>query len=109
MRTIIQLSMPVELAERLNEMARDQQVSRNGLAINALSLFAFGKPVDPYAPYERGNQDGNGDAARAVVLANPDKSLRELVRMLADMGIKRGKTWVSDVRFGVGEKLSTAV
>ncbi len=56
----------------------------------------------------KGNQDGKDDAARAAIQANPDKSVRELVALLADLGIKRGKSWVSEARQNVS-KLSSAV
>jgi Bifunctional DNA primase/polymerase, N-terminal/AAA domain len=57
----------------------------------------------------KGNRDGRDDSARAVVAANPTKSLRELVDMLEVLGIKRGKSWVSDARIaakGTGSKLT---
>lgn len=59
----------------------------------------------------KGNRDGKDEAAKAVILANPDKSLRELVQILLDLGIKRGKTYVSNVRFAErgGSKLSSSV
>ena len=63
-------------------------------------------------PGERnGNRDGKDDAARAVLRANPDKSIRQLVDMLADLDIKRGRTWVSNECIalrGAGSKLESA-
>ena len=38
------------------------------------------------------------DAARAVIKANTGLSVRVLVRLLNDSGIKRCKSWVSDKR-----------
>jgi hypothetical protein len=42
--------------------------------------------------------DGNEDAARDVVAANLGKSVREIVDLLKQAGIQRGKTWVSEAR-----------
>lgn len=56
-----------------------------------------------------GNRDGKEDAARALIEANRSKSLREIVNMLKQAGIKRGKTWVSEARMatqGSGSKVT---
>jgi hypothetical protein len=46
----------------------------------------------------QGNRDGMESAACALIQANMNMSLRQLVRVLEDSGIKRGKSWVSEVR-----------
>lgn len=46
------------------------------------------------------NRDGKDETAKAIIQANPDRSIRELVGMLAEMGMKRGKTWIADARAG---------
>lgn len=60
----------------------------------------------------KANRDGHDETAKAVIMANPDKSIRDIVDMLAEMGIKRGKTWVSNCRIastGSGSKLSSVL
>jgi hypothetical protein len=44
------------------------------------------------------NQDGKDDAAARIIRHNSILSVRELVELLAEAGIKRGKTWVSETR-----------
>lgn len=79
----------------------------SGAETGILTKSGEGKAVLTIHGGFKGNRDGKDEAAKAIVQANPDKSLRELVDLLADMGIKRGKTWVSDAR--MGSKLSSAV
>jgi hypothetical protein len=76
-----------------------------------LTKSGEGRAVLAFRAGFKANRDGKDEAARAVIHANPDKSLRELVDMLAELGIKRGKTWISDARLANhGEsKLSSAV
>ena len=55
----------------------------------------------------KGNRDGQDEAAREIVRANLDKTIREIVSVLSAMGIKRGRTWVSDTKIslqGTGSK-----
>lgn len=55
----------------------------------------------------KGNRDGQDEAAREIVRANLDKTVREIVSVLSAMGIKRGRTWVSDTKIslqGTGSK-----
>lgn len=40
------------------------------------------------------NADGRDDAALVLMRENPKKSLRDLSRLLAQHGIRRGKDWV---------------
>jgi hypothetical protein len=49
----------------------------------------------------KSNRDGLDDAARVIIKANPDASLRDIVKLLKDAGITRQKTWVSDARFAL--------
>jgi hypothetical protein len=44
------------------------------------------------------NKDGKDAAAHTIIADNPDKSIRVLVGLLSDAGIKRGKSWVSEKR-----------
>jgi hypothetical protein len=60
------------------------------------------------------NADGKDDAARAVIKAKlkaqPDVTVRSLMKELQALGIKRGKTWVTDARIearGSGSKLQS--
>lgn len=45
------------------------------------------------------NRDGKEDAALQVIRDNPKLPIREVVAKLKEMGIQRGKTWVSDRRY----------
>jgi hypothetical protein len=47
------------------------------------------------------NRDGLEDAARVYIKANIDLSVRALEKGLADLGITRKKTWVSDARSAI--------
>ena len=97
--TPLGVDVPVELMARLDEMARTQNITRAELVRGALAKFA-GVEIKPGNGH-CGNRDGQDDAARAIVKAKPDMSIRDTVRLLADSGIKRGKTWVSDARFAL--------
>lgn len=48
-------------------------------------------------------RDGNHERAVAYVQEHPELSLRLLSRGLAEMGIKRGRSWASDVRLSLGD------
>lgn len=52
--------------------------------------------VDPTAgsPGAVPNEDGQDERARKIIREYPKKSARALVHILAEHGIKRGKTWV---------------
>ncbi|MGC2741607.1 MAG: AAA family ATPase [Candidatus Angelobacter sp.] len=49
-------------------------------------------------PGARSNRDGKEDEALAVIRDNPKASVRTLVAMLSDVGIKRSLAWVSGKR-----------
>jgi hypothetical protein len=46
----------------------------------------------------RATNDSVDDAARVLIKANTGLSIRTLVQLLEDSGIKRQKTWVSEER-----------
>ena len=46
----------------------------------------------------KANRDGMDDPARALIKAHMELSIRILVQLLKDSGIKREKTWVSEAR-----------
>jgi len=52
--------------------------------------------VDPTAdnPGAKPDVDGQDERAQQIIREHPRKSARALVRLLAEHGIKRGKTWV---------------
>jgi len=61
---------------------------------------------------QKANADGKDAAAEQFISQHPEMSIRDLVTALADFGIPRKKTWVSDTRLrlrGSGSKLSAAV
>lgn len=101
------VEVQVELLQRLDEMARAKGVSRSRLVRDALALFA-GVENRPQE-IRRGDVDGRETEALAIIKADPDASLRQLVERLEDVGIRRGKTWISDKRYalkGSGSKHS---
>lgn len=49
----------------------------------------------------KANRDGMEDAARALIKANIGLSVRTLVQVLKNSGIKREKTWVSEMRINL--------
>jgi hypothetical protein len=56
--------------------------------------WLFQKPTESNAPGIKPDADGQAKRARAVLRANPELSLRELVKLLSKHGIKRGREWV---------------
>ena len=91
-----------------DESAADVQTRLNRAAadgfflVNVVGRLAFlrttvtgRKPVRPTIFLGR---DGMDPEAREIVMAHPDKSVREVVDVLTEAGIKRGRTWVSDAR-----------
>jgi hypothetical protein len=46
----------------------------------------------------KANKDGLDDAAKTFIREHPELSIRDTVAALAEIGIKRQKTWVSDTR-----------
>ena len=94
--TLLGVDVPIELMTRLDEMARIQGTTRSDLVRGALAKFA-GVEIKPGNGHT-GNRDGQNEKALVIIKANPDMSIRALVNVLKDSGIKRGKTWVSDAR-----------
>ena len=96
-KTMLATWVPIELAERLDSMAHERGVSISAVVREALSLFVYGKVI-PLVTEHRGNRDGQDDAARAVVRTHRDMTVPALMKALNDVGIRRGKTWVTDAR-----------
>lgn len=48
-----------------------------------------------------GDADRREDEAIQFMRDNPDTSVRDVVRQLKELGIRRGKTWVSDKRYEI--------
>ena len=46
----------------------------------------------------KANRDGKDEAARAVIKANATTTVTALIAKLRALGIKRGKTWVTEAR-----------
>jgi hypothetical protein len=55
---------------------------------------------EKFQPGARANQDGKDERARKIMADNKELSLRDMVRALADRGIRRGKDWVRVNRYG---------
>jgi hypothetical protein len=74
-------------------------------------LHIIGKPGEAVLKGRNAaDRDGREDEAVRIMRANPELSVRELVDTLADSGVKRGKTWVSNKRAelrGTGVSLSS--
>ena len=49
----------------------------------------------------KADRDGKDDAARAVIKANVTMTVTALIAKLKALGIKRGKTWVTEARLAV--------
>jgi len=91
--TLLGVDVPVNLLARLDEMARAQQVTRSELVRGALAKFA-GVEIAPNE-HGRANRDNKEDAALAIIRANPEKSLSQLLDLFKEAGIKRGHNWIS--------------
>ena len=68
---------------------------------------------NPSSPGHGGNisnRDGQDDAARAIIKANSTWTVKPLVKLLAESGIKRGKSWVTEARLETrgGSKITSA-
>lgn len=52
------------------------------------------QPPDAVNPINRPNSDGKDARALKIMAGNPNLSLRGVVRLLSEHGIRRGKDWV---------------
>lgn len=50
------------------------------------------------------NRDGMNDTARDLIRLNSKMTVRQLVALLTNHGIKRGRTWVCDARIAIRGK-----
>lgn len=57
-------------------------------------LWMFRQPDVSSVGGNKPNKDGKDERAREIMRANPTKSSRQLVRLLGDAGIARGRDWV---------------
>jgi len=93
----IKVSMPLDLASELESLARSKQIPLSTLVSETLSTVLFDKSVNlEYPP--RSHRDGKDQAARAIIAAHGGMTVSALIDRLADAGIKRGKTWVTEAR-----------
>jgi hypothetical protein len=105
-RTIVSGWVPIPLAERLERIARERNVSRSSLIGDVLSMFADGKPIQPM-PRRLGNRDGKEEQSLQIIREHAGESCTKLVRRLADAGIKRGVNWIARKRLPMRAKGST--
>lgn len=91
-RTVLTAWAPVELAERLDSLARERGISVSALMREALAVFVYGEAVR-LMPEKRGDRDGREAEALAIIRQWPHESCRKLRERLADAGIQRGHNW----------------
>jgi hypothetical protein len=113
MKTTVLVSMDVALAVELNEAVTLKGVNRSAIVASAIRHYLTEHIADAIVESRwgnRSNQDGKDAAGEALILANPDMSIRELTAVFEGNGIKRKKTWISDHRskLGMGGKQKPA-
>jgi hypothetical protein len=96
-KTVINAWVPVELADKLDNMAKERGESLSSLLAGVLASFA-GIEI----PKADKRMD---DVARALIKnalqKNRRVTVRELIELLADNGIKRKKTAVTEMRLSL--------
>jgi len=105
-RTIVSGWVPIPLAERLERIARERNVSRSQLIGDVLSMFADGKPIQPL-PRRLGNRDGKEETALSIIRDHVAESCTQLQERLAEAGIKRSVNWIGKKRLPMRAKGST--
>jgi hypothetical protein len=53
---------------------------------------------------KKANADGREEEARQIIKDNPDAIVRELMVLMKDARIKRGKTWIGDTRYEIHKR-----
>ena len=96
-KTVINAWVSVELADKLDKMAEERGESLSSLIGSVLAAFAG-------IGFQNAKK-GVDEAARALLRArlkiNPAVTVKELRKELADNGIKRCKTWVTEERLSL--------
>jgi hypothetical protein len=105
-RTIVSGWVPIPLAERLERIARERNVSRSQLIGDVLSMFADGKPIQP-TPRKLGNRDGKEEQSLQIIRQHAGESCTKLVQRLAEAGIKRSVNWIGKKRLPMRAKGNT--
>jgi hypothetical protein len=110
MKTIVSAWVDVDVAARLVEAAAKKQSTRSAIIAFAVQHFLTEHPDVAVLP-ERGtprggnrsDRDGLDKAARAIVQADPRRTIREIRHALADAGIRRSVGWISNARADLRE------
>jgi len=100
-----------------NVRARLDKAAKDGFfLVNVVGRLAFlrtsitqkkDKAVDSIRK-QRGrvsDLDGKDAAARDIIRGNSNLTVRALMKLLSDNGIKRGKTWVCEARLAIRDRL----
>jgi hypothetical protein len=112
MKTIVSAWVDVDVAARLVDAAAKRQTTRSAIVAFAVQHFLTEHPDVVVLP-ERGNtprggtrsdRDGLDKAARAIIQADPRRTIRTLQHALADAGIRRSVGWISNARATVNSK-----
>jgi hypothetical protein len=111
MKTIVSAWVNVDVAARLVEAAAKRQTTRSAIISWAVQHFLTEHPDVAILP-ERGDtphggnrsdRDGLDKAARAIVQADPRRTIRAIQHALADAGIRRSVGWISNTRADLRE------
>jgi hypothetical protein len=110
MKTIVSAWVDVGVAARLVEAAAKKQTTLSAIISWAVQHFLTEHPDVAVLP-ERGtprggnrsDRDGLDKAARAIVQADPRRTIRAIQQALADAGIRRSVGWISNTRADLRE------
>ena len=94
-KTVVTAWVPVELAGKLDKMARARGVSLSSLLAGALASLAG---VEIPKPIKGGDRDGRDAEALVIIQKYPGDSCHTLSERLKAAGIKRGHNWVWEKR-----------
>ena len=110
MKTIVSAWVDVDVAARLVDAAAKRQTTRSAIISWAVQHFLTEHPDVAVLPEHstprggnRSDRDGLDKAARAIVQADPSRTIRAIQQALADAGIRRSVGWVSNTRADLRE------
>ena len=112
MKTIVSAWVDVDVAARLVEAAANRQTTRSAIISWAVQHFLTEHPDVAVLP-ERGDtpcggnrsdRDGLDNAARAIIHADPRRTIRAIQHALAGAGIRRSVGWISNARAALNSK-----